>query len=224
MKIGLIDVDGHNNMNSKKDNKKLIYKRYIDIKTRCYNQKYKRFNDYGGRGIMMCDEWNRNFNNFYDWSINNGFSPELSIDRIDNNGNYCPSNCRWVDAKTQGNNRRTNIFISHNGETHTVAEWSDITGIPSNVIRKRYFVSGWDADRTLNESVHNKSVKEPETITYNGKTQTVLEWAKETGINRNTIRSRLRSGKSIEEALTIPVDNEKYWFSRRKRVSKKMML
>lgn len=77
-----------------------------NMKQRCYNQKSPNFKYYGGRGIKICDEWLNNFINFYNWSMNNKYAENLSIDRIDNDGNYEPSNCRWVTMKEQCNNKR----------------------------------------------------------------------------------------------------------------------
>ena len=77
------------------------------MKQRCENPRHRQYGDYGGRGVLVCEEWSNSFEAFVSWSLENGFGPGLSIDRIDNDGNYCPNNCRWTDARTQRNNRRT---------------------------------------------------------------------------------------------------------------------
>ena len=112
-----------------------IYHIYYGVKQRCYNQNAKNYKNYGGRGITMCDEWRNNFKAFYDWSMSHGYSYDLTIDRVDVNGNYEPSNCRWVDMKTQQNNRRNNHFITCDGVTKTISEWSDVLNINKETIR-----------------------------------------------------------------------------------------
>ena len=93
---------------------------------RCTKPSNVDFKNYGSRGISVCPEWGKNFLNFYQWAMNNGYSGNLTIDRIDVNGNYEPSNCRWVNSKIQNNNRRNNRHLSINGISRTLSEWCDI--------------------------------------------------------------------------------------------------
>lgn len=122
----------------------LIYRTYANMKNRCYNPNYYLFKHYGGKGVSVCETWlgDNGFDNFYQWSLLNGYREGLSIDRIDNSKNYCPENCRWVDMTTQQNNRTNNRVITVNGETHTMAEWSRIKGIKYETIQRR-IAAGW---------------------------------------------------------------------------------
>lgn len=83
-----------------------LYRIWNGMKQRCHNENHPRFKDWGGRGIKVCDEWKQSFKTFYDWSIQNGYSDNLSIDRINNNGNYDPNNCRWSTVQEQNKNKR----------------------------------------------------------------------------------------------------------------------
>jgi hypothetical protein len=96
---------------------------------------------------------------FYEWAIENGYKDGLSLDRIDNNGNYEPSNCRWATQREQSNNQRKNVLITHNGETHTIAEWSRLTGINRTTLRIR-IINGWDDDMLFSKPmVGGKRIK-----------------------------------------------------------------
>lgn len=119
------------------------------MKQRCYNDNNIGYKNYGKRGIVVCDEWKNDFQAFYEWSMANGYTEEMSIDRIDVNGNYEPSNCRWVSMKEQQNNRTDNHYITHNGETHTMSEWADIVGIPYGTLNSRINTLHWSIERAL---------------------------------------------------------------------------
>lgn len=105
-----------------KESKTRLYKIWAGIRKRCTNPHAYNYKDYGGRGITICDEWD-NFECFMKWSIENGYNDELSIDRIDVNGNYTPNNCRWVTRVVQANNRRGTIFYEINGISMSLADW-----------------------------------------------------------------------------------------------------
>lgn len=115
-----------------------IYDIWIGIKSRCINENNQAYCKYGGRGITICEEWLNDFMSFYNWSMENGYNDSLSIDRIDNDGNYEPDNCRWATSKEQCNNRSSNHLIEINGITKTVAQWSDLSGVNYNTIIIRY--------------------------------------------------------------------------------------
>ena len=102
--------------------------RFDNMKKRCYNPNDAHYAEYGGRGIYICQEWLDDRSEFVKWGLENGFRPDLTIDRIDNNGPYAPWNCRWVDMKTQCNNRRSNNVVVINGERHTLTEWARLCG------------------------------------------------------------------------------------------------
>lgn len=128
-----------------------IYKIYQGVLNRCNNKNNYSFEHYGGRGIMVCDKWSgeHGFENFYKWAIENGYSEELTIDRIDVNGNYEPDNCRWVDMKAQANNRRNNVSIMYNGKNQTLAQWSEELGINFYTLYARIEKNNWDVERAF---------------------------------------------------------------------------
>lgn len=105
-----------------------LYNKWCSMRERCSNPHNKRYNRYGGRGIKVCEEW-QNFNSFKDWCLSNGYSPNLTIDRIDNDGNYEPSNCRFVTSAEQNRNYSRNHKITHNGKTLCITDWEKETGI-----------------------------------------------------------------------------------------------
>jgi len=102
--------------------KHIFHSLWRSIKDRCYNINNNSYGIYGGRGIYVCDEWKNNPKNFIEWSLSNGYEKGLSIDRINNDGNYEPSNCRFTNMKNQSRNKRNNIKY----KDKTVAEWSEI--------------------------------------------------------------------------------------------------
>lgn len=153
-------VKMHTKHGSAKRNEKRerLYSIWAGMKSRCYGENEPNFHRYGGRGIAVCDEWKDDFSIFRDWAINNGYSPELTIDRIDNSKGYSPDNCRWATSKEQALNRRSNRIITFNGETHSASEWEEILGFPRGTISRRIKKFGWTIDRALTEPIHTKNI------------------------------------------------------------------
>ena len=134
-------------------NYKPIHECYVNMKTRCYNPNYELYSRYGGRGIKVCDEWKNNFKEFYNWAIN-GWKKELTLDRINNDDDYKPDNCRWVDRVEQANNRHTNYLIKYKGEIKTMAQWSKILKIDYYFIQIRMY-----KNKTMEEVVEEWNLK-----------------------------------------------------------------
>lgn len=114
-----------------------LYRIWANIKTRCYNENDPHFERWGKRGIKMCDEWRNDFKVFYDWSMSHGYSDEFTIDRIDNDGNYEPQNCRWTTIKEQNKNKRNVKYITYAGKTQTIPEWTKELRLGKETIRER---------------------------------------------------------------------------------------
>lgn len=134
-----------------------IYKIWDSMKYRCFNKNHNQYHNYGGRGITVCDEW-LEFIPFYEWAMANGYSDNLTLDRKDVNGNYCPENCRWADDITQHNNTRKNRYIEFEGETHTLAEWARIKGMKYVTLNTRINKYHWPIEKALTQPVemHNR--------------------------------------------------------------------
>ena len=132
---------------------------YSKMRDRCYNENVKSYENYGGRGITICDEWlgANGIQNFCKWADDNGYNKGLEIDRIDNNQGYSPDNCRWVDRFVQANNKRSSHFVDGFGMTKTIGEWSRLLNIDYDMIYRRI-----KKNKTIEEIANefNKSLKE----------------------------------------------------------------
>lgn len=124
---------------------------YYTMKKRCYNKNSISYKDYGAKGITVCDEWLKNKDAFYLWSLANGVSIDKSLDRIDFTKGYSPENCRWTDVYTQANNKSNNVWIEYNGERHTIAQWARILGIDASTIYARYEKGNINPKRLLSK-------------------------------------------------------------------------
>lgn len=125
-----------------------IYSAWQSMKNRCENPNAQEYRRYGGRGIRVCDEWSNNSEAFIEWALANGWERGLSLDRIDNDGDYEPDNCRWVTMKTQGRNRSNCCYISDGDETHCLSEWAEILNEPYAKLVSRHR-RGWSDKEVL---------------------------------------------------------------------------
>lgn len=136
---------------------------YKHIKERCYNPNCKDYKDYGARGITVCKEWlekkrvsegSKGWYSFRDWALANGYTDELSIDRIDVNKGYSPSNCRWVSPKIQANNKRNNHYITYKGKTQSLMKWCEELGLEYSRVKARLNCCNWTVEQAF-------EIKEP---------------------------------------------------------------
>ena len=136
-----------------------LYNIWVKMKQRCFDKNHTYYERYGGRGIKICKEWKNDFMCFHNWAMSNGYQDNLTIDRIDNNGDYEPSNCRWITLQEQCNNRSTSKLITYKNETHSIADWARKLGTSRNVIWYR-LSKGWSIEKTLTTPIRQKK-KEP---------------------------------------------------------------
>lgn len=181
-----------------------LYHIWDSMKARCFNSNQKYYKDYGGRGITVCNEWRNDFQVFYDWAMSNGYNDNLTIDRINNNGNYEPSNCRWADKKEQGRNKRNNIKVEYEGERICLSELAERVGIKWQTLFSRY-QRGYRGDKLFRPV---KNIRRDVIVEYKGENMTLAKIAKCLGISRKTLYTRYSRGEQGEK-LFRPVDVSK---------------
>ena len=127
-----------------------LYRIWQGMLIRCYNPKANRYSRYGGRGIIVCDEWRNDLKAFCDWAYSNGYKDNLTLERKDNNGPYSPENCEWATQKEQMNHTSRSRYVTINGITRTVSQWAEANGIKKSAIYSRLKL-GWDIERAVTE-------------------------------------------------------------------------
>lgn len=180
-----------------KDNKRL-YSIYNGVKKRCYSKAEPRYKDYGERGIKMCDEWLASFDNFADWSLSNGYSDKMTIERIDVNGDYCPENCKWITSQEQSFNKRTTRWVNYKGEHIQLKILCERENVCYDTVHDRIYKRGWSVDKAIETSSQREN--------------SLLSKCRERGMNYETVRSRiLKFGWSEERALNTPPKKKKHY-------------
>jgi hypothetical protein len=178
-----------------------IYNIWGKMRRRCSLKSDKAYKFYGERGIKVCKRWQTFVNFFADM----GHCPEgKSLERKNNMRGYSPSNCVWASDAEQCRNRRSNVFVSHNGKKMCLQDWAKSTGIPAGTIGRRMEI-GWSAKDALTVPLGTRS-RTFKFITFNGVTLTLSEWSKRLGAkNPGHVQQRIRAGWSVKKALTFPV-------------------
>lgn len=170
-----------------------LYNTWHSMKTRCNPNAKTNSKIYSDRGIKVCSEW-QNFEPFMKWALENGYSDNLTIDRIDVNGDYCPENCRWITMSEQQLNKRTNVKIEHNGKTQTISEWSKETGLSFAVIHWRY-KQGKTGDDLF------KPLFKSKTLNYKGEEKTVKEVSELYGVHIGTVYNLMYKYKNDQDVF-----------------------
>jgi hypothetical protein len=170
------------------------------MKKRCNNPNHTFYHRYGGRGIRICDEWNNSFLSFREWALSHGYKDGLTIERIDNDGNYDPYNCKFIPMQEQHKNRCTNKYITLNGETKTHIEWARTIGISEAAFCLRV-KNGFTGSELFAPS-HQGSGKRDTDIIINGVRKTASKWAEQVGIHPSTFLYRVKKW-GISERLLI---------------------
>jgi DNA-binding XRE family transcriptional regulator len=180
-----------------------LYTEWRLMINRCTCPSHKSYADYGGRGISVCDEW-KIFVHYKELALSHGYNDTLTIDRIDVNGNYEPSNCRFADMITQCNNRRSSKFLTYQGRTLSQSQWARELGLSRHVIHERV-KRGLSVEEILRteKHVHRGENHSQNLITFNGITMNQKQWAERVGVSPTTLGRRLKEW-GIERALTQP--------------------
>lgn len=182
--------------------RKRLHRIYRNMIERCSGGQERFYRNYVQRGITICDEWIKNFDSFFEWAISNGYKPNLSIDRIDNSKGYSPDNCRWATQKQQMNNYRDNVIMTLDGVSHTLSEWSEITGINRQTLYYRKYY-GWSDEKALTTSVLSRK-----NLPQNKKQRKIIQKDKN-GLLINVFNSITEAAKANNVLRTSIINNLK---------------
>lgn len=172
------------------------------MKNRCHREANVNFDHYGGRGIVVCERWMASFENFIA-DMGPKPSDDHTLERRDVNGNYEPGNCYWATAEIQANNRTDNVFYEIDGQRMSQAQLARSVGLTPSTLNIRLNKGGMSVEEATSTPL--MKVRN-EKFTYQGRTQTLSEWAAETGLSRKCLRDRIKSlGWTIDKAIETPI-------------------
>lgn len=173
------------------DEHKRLWRIWNGIKRRCLRPNEPRYKDYGGRGITLDPGW-LNFDNFAEWALSHGYTDELTIERIDVDGNYCPENCKWITRLEQCKNKRNTLWVMYHGEKVRLQDLAETAVVSYDTVHDRIYKRGWDIERALITPSDRERVS-------------LMQKCREVGMNYGTVNTRInRFGWSEEEALRVP--------------------
>lgn len=182
-----------------------IYGIYLGMIDRCYDSVHcGSYHYYGGRGISICEEWDE-FINFYNWAMANGYEETLTIDRIDNDGNYEPNNCRWVTMAVQESNKRTNHYIEFNGEKMTMSQCAKMNGVSINAFRYLVCNLGETPEDAIKNILYKKEHPEEfdrrRYVIYQGEKMCVADCVRKANVKRDSLIKYIGKGMTADEAV-----------------------
>lgn len=177
-----------------------IYRIYNLMKNRCYNHNVPRYKNYGARGIRVCDDWlgEDGFIAFNNWAILNGYNDDLTIERIDVNGNYCPENCKWIRKEEQAKNKTSNVIIEIDDKKQILSEWCKEFNIEYGLAHERMY-NGWNAIDAL-----TKPKQRTRLYKYNGNEFTMKQLSEISGLSPTTIKGRMDKKWDMERIINQP--------------------
>lgn len=178
------------------------YNAWVRIRARCSNPSHEAYEKYGALGITVCQEWEGSFQTFYR-DMGPKPSPKHNLMRKDSSGNYTKENCFWGTGKELQRTRGNTILVTANGKCQSITAWAEELGVSVTTLKGRKNM-GWSDDAVINTPIRAMAEKTETALTFNGKTQTIAAWVRETGLSRKAIENRLEQGWTAEETLSTP--------------------
>lgn len=183
-----------------------LYAVWKGLFTRCYNKNSKDYKYYGAKGITVCDKWSIKGGEGF-WNFVKDMAPRpdgMTLDRINRNLGYSPDNCKWSTPLEQVNNRGMATSLTYNGETYTITEWGEITGLGRETLYQRINYRGWNAEKALNTPKKNAKRGHKIFLDYHGEKIDLAKAEKLTGVSRGTIQRKLKLGWTLDDIIKEP--------------------